>query len=208
MKILLFADLHQFNKEDINQINENDFDIIVFLGDIKASVIKYILDCFAKKKSYGVLGNHDDKNVFFSINQQLKIEEELSGRKRENIIDINLKKVIIKEVSFVGIQGVNKYKNNMIGYTDEELENVSIPDSVNILFSHDSGYCDLKDVKNDNAHIGMKKISEYRVKSKPTYHIFGHYHIDCSFQKDNVTCFCIYGCSIFDTELGKIEKVF
>lgn len=154
MKILLFADLHQFEQEKIVLISEDNFDSIVFLGDIKALTIKYIINCFPRKKIYGLLGNHDDKNVFASVNQQQKINEEFFGEKRE-INNINLKRITIDGISFIGIEGSNKYKESMIGYTEKEAEKLDIPAPVDILFSHDSGYHDMREYKMDDAHTGI-----------------------------------------------------
>ena len=208
MKILLFADLHQFEQEKIVLISEDGFDSIVFLGDIKASTIMYIINCFPGKKIYVMLGNHDDRNVFVSVNQQQKINEEFFGEKREKINNINLKRITIDGISFVGIEGSNKYKESMIGYTEKEAEKLDIPAPVDILLSHDSGYHDMKEYKMDDAHTGMKKISEYRKKEKPKFHIFGHFHVNCHFEKDDVKCFCIYGSAIFNTENGTINQIF
>ena len=91
MKILLFADLHTFYKNDLSKIVD-DYDICVFLGDIKSSTLKYITTNIREVPIYAVLGNHDDKNVFVSVNtylQELKNYEMYQGYLLENI---NLKK--------------------------------------------------------------------------------------------------------------------
>lgn len=35
-----------------------------------------------------------------------------------------------------------------------------------------------------------------------------HHHKNIQFQKQDTVCYCIYGCSIFDSETGNIKNVF
>ena len=204
MKILLFADLHQFNIDNLEKIKD-DFDIIVFLGDISASTIKAIINRFPEKKSYGILGNHDSKSIFQSINNQIEIENILMGTQKHKVIDLNLRKEELNEITFTGLEGSVKYKEHMIGYTQEEANNLTIP-SADILLSHDSGYKWMD--RYDEVHQGYEAISSYIIINKPKIHIFGHYHINKKFQIEQTSIYCIYGCSILDIETNNLEKIF
>lgn len=200
MKYLIFADLHTFNPDNLDLITEEP-DIIILLGDIKASSIYKILMYFPDKPCYGVLGNHDDESLFVSVNQYLKASPLYSTQ----IIDINLKKIEDYGLSFTGIQGSNKYKDDMVGYTQEESQVLYIPEA-DILFSHDTGYRYMG--REDEPHIGLKGISNYIEHIQPKYNIFGHYHMNQTFTKENTTCICVYGCALFNDENGEMKIYF
>ena len=202
MKILLFADLHTFYKNDLSKIVD-DYDICFFLGDIKSSTLKYIITNIKEVPIYAVLGNHDDKNVIISVNtylQELKTYEMYQGYSLENI---NLKKYEYQEITFTGIEGSEKYKYNQPGYTQEESLQLNVP-KADILFAHDTGW----NYMDDNRKIGLKGINQYIKNRQPKYHIFGHFHTNINFIEENTFCYCIYGCSIFDTEKNIIKNIF
>ena len=174
MKILLFADLHAFDKSKLNLI-EDDFDIIVFLGDITTSTIGYILSCYPDKNAYGILGNHDSASVFASVNNLLSAQRKLGLPVSNGITDIHAKRMTENGISFIGFQGSRKYKDDMIGFTETEAEAVAVAEA-DILFSHDSGYRWIKRDDDDVAHHGLKRIDHYVKDCQPKYHFFGHYH--------------------------------
>lgn len=133
MRFLIFADLHQFDQLLIDKINAQ-FDAMIFLGDINAVNLKYILNAFPDKPAYGLLGNHDDEGMLKSVNQYLKIESEILGTSLTfPIKDINIEKVVLGNISFCGLKGCVKYKNTSIGYTQKESLGLKIP-KVDILF--------------------------------------------------------------------------
>ena len=206
MKILLFADLHAFDKNKIDLI-EDDFDIIVFLGDINSSAISYILSCYPDKNAYGILENHDSASVFASVNNLLSAQRRLGLPVSNGITDIHAKRVCENGISFVGFQGSRKYKEDMIGFTEEEAEAVAVPEA-DLLFSHDSGYRWFKRNDSDIVHHGLMRIDNYIKDYQPRYHFFGHYHENLHFRKYNTDCFCIFGCSLFCTENGTIKNIF
>ena len=207
VRLLIFADLHQVDAENIKKIKKN-FDVIIFLGDIDAVVIRRILEKFSDKPAYAVLGNHDNDNVFKSVNNLLMIEKAIF---KEHFIyplmDMHLKEAVVDDITFVGLQGSVKYKDKCIGYTQGEALSLDIPPA-NILFSHDSGYHHIPYENYDTAHEGLRAISDYLEKKKPKYHIFGHHHKDLSFKQFETDCFCVYGCSVFDYEKGNMKKMF
>ena len=186
MKILLFADLHAFDKSKLNLI-EDDFDIIVFLGDITTSTIGYILSCYPDKNAYGILGNHDSASVFASVNNLLSAQRKLGLPVSNGITDIHAKRMTENGISFIGFQGSRKYKDDMIGFTETEAEAVAVADV---------------------AHHGLKRIDHYVKDCQPKYHFFGHYHKNLHLQKYNTDCFCVYGCSLFCIESGEIKNIF
>lgn len=91
MKYLIFSNLHSFNARYLELIVE-DFDILLFLGDIKASSFLRIRQYFTDKEAYAVLGNHDDKELFNFVNNQIKIYNNF-GLKMKYINDLHLKTI-------------------------------------------------------------------------------------------------------------------
>lgn len=127
MKFLLFADLHHFESTNLNKITD-DFDVIIFLGDINALTMKEILNTFPSKPSYAILGNHDSERLFDSVNNQLKTEKGFTQQSFEfPVKNINCIKVDLNEISFTGLQGSIKYKDKQIGYTQKEALLLNMP---------------------------------------------------------------------------------
>ena len=197
MKILFFSDLHNFDEENLNKIKINP-DLIVFLGDIMGKTLITIITWFPGKTYFGVLGNHDDKGLFTNINTFIR----LSGKK-EKIIDANENLLKFNGITFTGLEGCIKYKENCTGYNiDDEI----VLPKADILISHEGGYLDVDNKL--NAHQGYPQLSKYRKEFHPKYHFFGHQHVQCEFIKDNVNCYCVYQCGLFDFENKIYEKIF
>jgi Icc-related predicted phosphoesterase len=207
MKFLIFADLHQFNPLDLDKIKD-DFDIIILLGDITTAAIKCILKKFDDKPVYGIYGNHDNEGMFESVDRILDMEYEIYGKVRGNYINnINLKSEYWNDIWFTGLNGSVKYKDKMIGYSQEEALDLYIP-IANILFSHETGYLYINNKEDQKSHEGFKAISKYIKENRPKYHIFGHHHINTHFIEENTRCYCVYGCSVFDYETGNMKNIF
>jgi len=89
MKIIVFADIHgnQYTfKKFLNEINKNDYDYVLFLGDImgyyygQSYIIKKMMDM--DDKLISVLGNHDYQYLNLE-NSDLKLLTEKYGRSYE-----------------------------------------------------------------------------------------------------------------------------
>lgn len=204
MKYLLFADLHSFTPNYLDLITE-DFDVILFLGDIKASSFLVIRQYFPDKDAYAVLGNHDDKDLIRSVNKQIEMHNRI-GLKMNPINDVHLQSAKYKNDTFTGFQGCVGYKQDGVMMTQDEALYLSIP-AADILISHESGYHYVDPVI-DQCHEGFLAIAEYITKQRPKYNLFGHHHKNIQFQKQDTMCYCIYGCSIFDSETGFIQNIF
>lgn len=204
MKYLIFADLHSFNPGNLDLIVD-DFDVLLFLGDIKASSFIKIRQYFPDKRAYAVLGNHDDEGLIQSINIQIEMYNSI-GLKMHPINDIHLQNVQYKNNILAGFQGCVGYKQDGAMMTQEEASCLSIP-AADILISHESGYHYVDPVI-DQCHEGFLAISEYIIKQRPKYNLFGHHHKNIQFQKQDTMCYCIYGCSVFDSTTGNIKNVF
>lgn len=203
MKFLLFADLHSFDEENLRKIIQ-DFDYIIFLGDISASTMKTILNWFPNKKSYAVLGNHDDKDLLNSVNSfQALMSRFESGR--FPVSPLHLIAENLGECVITGFDGAVEagYKKE-ITKTQEEAMEANIP-AADILFSHETGYHYLSD---DPVHEGFRVIDQYILEKQPVLHFFGHHHKDIILKKHTTICVGIYGCSIFDVDKKNILKIF
>lgn len=199
MKILIFSDLHAFDESNIDDLNV-ECDLIVFLGDIKASSIRTIIRHFENKKYYGILGNHDDHNLFDSLNKMNQLY------RISTVENIHLKLIENDICSFTGLEGSELYGNHP-GFTQEEALKLNIP-KADIFFSHETGYHYIKEDVNDPIHQGFKAISKYIEEQKPKYHFFGHHHINCEFKIGDTYCYGIYGCSLFDYDKNEIWNIF
>lgn len=204
MKYLILADLHSFNPNYLDLITE-DFDVILFLGDIKASSFLRIRQYFPDKRAYAVLGNHDEQSLIQSVNKKIEMYNRI-GLKMNPINDIHLQNVQCKDDILTGFQGCVGYKQDRVMMTQEEASCLSIP-AADILISHESGYYYVDPVI-DQCHKGFLAISEYIIKQRPKYNLFGHHHKNIQFQKQDTMCYCIYGCSVFDSTTGNIKNVF
>ena len=206
MKFLIFADLHNFEKKMLEKIEE-EFDIIMLLGDINSSTIISILNKYPDKPVYGVYGNHDNEYLYEAVNKLLIVEREMAQEPfLYSVNNLNLSLVKVDNASFAGLQGAVKYNEASIGYTQEEAMGLIIP-AADILFSHETGYQFRKN-KRGVSHEGYKAISEYVKKHRPKYHIFGHHHIDTRFKKRKTICYGVFGCSLFDFYTGEMKKIF
>ena len=202
MQVLIFSDLHSFDKNNLNHLKEN-YDICIFLGDIKSSTLKYIITNIKAVPIYAILGNHDDNTVFLSVNNYLKQLNKYHMYNGYYLINFNLQKYNFGDYTFTGIEGAEKYKNNQPGYTQEESIALQIPEA-DILVSHDTGYNYMK----NNHHYGLLGINNYIQNKQPQFHIFGHYHVNTFLKKEKTNCYCVYGCSIFEPETNTMINIF
>lgn len=181
IKILFITDTHNcltYDKETLEKIKSyRDYDCCILLGDHSANDLYEILQIVPKEKIYGVLGNHDgwDKYKEYSIN------------------DINGKVVNIKGIRIAGISGSYKYKDSdkYALYTHEEsIEIANRLEKADILITHDKAFTQ-KEI--DEAHDGLKGITEYIYKNQIPVHIHGHLHEEKKETlKNGTVSICVY----------------
>lgn len=202
MKLLLFADLHSFDELNLSKIIQ-DFDYIIFLGDISASAMKTILNWFPNKKSYVVLGNHDDQDLLNSVNSFQALMSRFESR-RYPVSPLHLVEENLNGYKITGFDGAveSGYKKELTKTQEEAMES-DIP-TADILFSHETGYHYLSD---NPVHEGFHAIDQYILEKQPALHFFGHHHKDIILKKHTTICVGMYGCSIFDVD-KKIIKIF
>ncbi len=161
--LLIFSDTHNsliYDTSFLENLNTEEIDACLLLGDHSAQDIECILKFFPKEKVYGLLGNHDTNNdlEFYQIK------------------NIHASTVEINGVLIAGFQGCVKYKENSKAplYTQEEslLESEKFT-SADILVSHDTYFTYQS---NSPAHDGLKGITKVLYSLKVPLHIHGHLH--------------------------------
>ena len=122
-------------------------------------ITKYI----DKSKIVGVLGNHDDKDLYSLFGIPCL---------HNTIMEIN-------NIKISGINGCDKYKQNQIGLTEKEgMELVDKLPRVDILLTHAlPKNVDMKYMNNENnIHSGSSFINKYVYKNTPLAVLSGHNH--------------------------------
>lgn len=172
IKILVIADTHRSLRDEqekiIDKVREIS-DVVITLGDVPFEGLLYI------KPDYGVLGNHDSFGLLGTW-------------------DIHEKVVEVNGVTLAGFQGSSRYKDgNFPMYSQKESLDLVIP-KADILVSHDCLYHNIL----DDAHTGLKGITQYLDKYKPFLHIHGHHHKQEVYRYEETTVVSIYKCSLIE----------
>lgn len=159
--VIIITDTHGTLREQDLWALKKPYDVCFLLGDIDTYDMQLLDKYMDKTKTFGVLGNHDYKEMYESY----------------GVEDIHGRDVCIKGVTFAGFEGSAKYKyGDYIMYTQEESIEVAktIPPA-DILISHDCSY-NLVQVEEEGAHSGLKGITEYISMNHVRYNFCGHYH--------------------------------
>lgn len=188
MKILAFADLHDYCIDKIAQIDYSAYgcDLCITLGDINYQHLQAI------KKNVdlpicGVLGNHDDYGLLTKC----------------GIVSLDGITLTVKSIHFTGLSGSSRYKPDDKPLLTQK-ESITLAKQLppaDILVSHDSAF-GLYGARSDLAHCGLKGISRYIKKYKPVVNLHGHHHENCIKDGRYTTDICIFGCSVIEI-LGK-----
>lgn len=189
MNILFVADTHDglYNEEleaIIEYINNNRIvlDGIISCGDVTSldfyRLIASGLSNIPNYPIYGVLGNHDMWNT----------------QKNYSVVDLSEKAKEIYGVTFTGLSGSVRYKNEdcPMMTQEESLERAEdIPDA-DIFITHDKPLFS-EDIIKEDAHSGLKGIGKYIEEHKRCkLHIYGHMHEFSISKRKGCTSVCIY----------------
>lgn len=179
MRILIITDLHDWVISEIELIRGLKYDCCCLLGDIPETVLK-IIKQYVQTPLFGILGNHDALTTLSNC----------------GIIDINGKFVTINGVTIAGLGGSHRYKPGdypMLTQKESIAAAAACPPG-DILISHDTSFGVMK--RRDNAHCGLKGISEYIKRNKPTLNICGHYHENVHRKFKRCDILCVYRCAL------------
>ena len=94
LRIFAFADIHSPETLHLSEIKPEKYDVILTLGDISSETFDYISYMARLVKIYGVLGNHDPKEI-------------------PGLNNIHCKTVVLKDkIRLGGFGGAPKYENH------------------------------------------------------------------------------------------------
>lgn len=186
MRALLISDTHGIFNAIYSKHKDSilDFDIIFLLGDHSTTDVKIIESISNGIPICRIAGNHDTLGETQSYESfTIDLHGHLFCPETE-------------KPTFTGWQGSHRYKNSQdYGYTQKEsLEEFKKIPKADILFSHDGPFNDYK----DDAHCGLKGITQYIKHNKPKTLIFGHLHKPNHFKLDDTDCYCTYQLAWFE----------
>lgn len=177
--LLIIADLHDWTLSELEYIRELEYDCCCLLGDIPEAPLKVIKQ-LVQKPIFGVLGNHDTLTTLSDC----------------GIADLNNKSVTINGVTLAGFGCSNRYKPGEYPMLTQK-ESIAVAANCppcDILISHDTAFGIMK--RKDNAHCGLKGISNYIKRRKPKLNICGHYHENIHQNFKHCDILCIYRCAL------------
>ena len=186
LKWLFIADTHgRISMEALRNIRElsNECSSVIFMGDHSDDDLKYVIERLpAHKPMYGILGNHDRKDLYTGTQIQY-IGNEVS---------------CIDDIFVAAFDGSVKYKeSDTCMYTQEEMEEISKDFGIcDICLSHANPYI------NDNSDLpnqGYKALTEYVYKNRIPRLIHGHIHELGEYRLYNKSRVkCVYGVEVIE----------
>ncbi len=154
LNLYLLSDIHSPDYFRMMEINPDEFDVVLTLGDIDSGTIDYILFKSRWVKVFGIYGNHDPKEI-------------------PGVTALDKKIVEVNGFKISGVSGVNKYYSCFHSYSERKVKKkLKKIGYVDILISHSPPYSVSKD--EDLIHRGFKAIDDYILKFSPKYVIYGH----------------------------------
>lgn len=190
ISLLIVADLHGIFERVENRppVFDNEYDACIILGDCTYDDILNVKRFWGDRPIYGVLGNHDDKQLFVET----------------GVINLNEKVTEIAGLKFAGIEGCLKYKPHQPGYTEKSgAEMIETLGPADILISHSLPLgADERYTSKNNIHSGSKFVAKYVCDKGVPVVICGHNHTHFVKQLPNGTMVCEC-CHIHNLKIGK-----
>jgi len=154
IRIFAFSDIHSPDSFQMSELDSKDFDLVLTLGDIPRDTLGYILFMSKRIESYGILGNHDPKEIIALNNIHCRVVE-------------------FKGIKIGGFSGSLKYRDEPNQYTEKEVaKKIQRMPYVDIFISHSPPYS-VSD-QNDPVHCGFKAFDDYIEQKRPKYWLHGH----------------------------------
>jgi len=172
MKLLVIAD----DKLVGHRIPEYRPDLLVSLGDLPDKIILKVARRCACRNILAIKGNHDSPKSFPSP-----------------ILDLHLKTVQFRGLTFGGFCGAWKYKSDGDHlFEQEEVEQhlAGFP-AVDIFVAHNSPRL-VHDVE-DGVHTGFTAFNNYIARVKPRLFFHGHQHHEIRTDMGSTRVFCVFG---------------
>lgn len=184
INLLVISDTHRSLRDEQEKIIDKvrlKSDLVITLGDVPFEGLLYI------KPDFGVLGNHDSFGLLGTW-------------------DIHGKMVEKNGVTLVGFEGSSRYKDGCFPmYSQEESLKIDLL-KADILISHDRIFKGIL----DDAHTGLKGITQYLEKHSPFLHIHGHHHKQEVYKYNETTVISVYKCVFIEVKnnIIKVKELF
>lgn len=190
MKILSIADLHGSQHRlnlVLKNIERHSPELVVVCGDITqfgpAEVAKRFLDQIPVE-TVAVTGNIDSDDV-------------LKGIDESKATRLELKKIVKKDISFVGLSGINSDDF-------EFLRKKDLIDEKTVLVSHVPPH-GIQDKVFFGKHAGSKELTKIIEEYRPLLVLCGHIHEDPGYTKSNNTL--VVNCSLGKRGEGALIEI-
>lgn len=156
LNLILISDIHSPDHFLLDEVNPQEFDLILTLGDIDEPTVDYILNQGRFVHVYGVYGNHDPKMI-------------------PGLDSLDGKILFINGYKIGGISGVNEHYSCDHSYSERAIaKKLKRLGPVDILVAHAPPYATSRN--EGRKHQGFKALDEYILRYKPKYVFHGHLH--------------------------------
>jgi predicted phosphodiesterase len=154
LKVYVITDVHSPDAFNMPELDPDQFDIVVTLGDIKEDTLDYISYMSRHIPQYGVPGGHDRSLP-------------------RGVCDLHGKFVTVKGIRIGGYGGAPKYKDQPFHYREREVaRHMKRMPPVDLLITHTPPLATSMD--KDPLHQGFRAFDDYIQRCQPSYLIHGH----------------------------------
>ena len=154
LRIYALSDIHSPADFFMPEIDPEQFDLILTLGDIEEGTLDYILEMGKRVPCYGVPGNHDKA-------------------KPAGLNNLHGKVITINGVRIGGIGGARKYKDHPHHYTDLQMSMMMRRlAAADLIISHAPPLATSQD--ESPIHKGFASFDRYITRHRPQAWIHGH----------------------------------
>ena len=154
LRIFAFSDIHSPDDFEIGEIDPNQFDLVVTLGDISEATLDYILYQAKNVPCFGVPGNHDKADP-------------------AGLTNIHGKVIDFHGIRIGGIGGSRKYKDEPNHYSSRQMNwIVNRLSPADLILSHSPPLA--TSLNEDRLHQGFACFDRYIKLHKPQAWLHGH----------------------------------
>lgn len=154
LRIYALSDIHSPADFYMPEIDPDQFDLVLTLGDIEDATLDYILQMSKRVPCYGVPGNHDSPHL-------------------PGLNNLHGKAISINGIRIAGIGGARKYKDHPHHYTDLQMKMMmKLVPPADLIISHAPPLA--TSTKEDRIHQGFSSFDHYIEKHQPQVWLHGH----------------------------------
>jgi predicted phosphodiesterase len=172
LKVYAIADIHSPDAFSMPELDPDQFDVVVTLGDIGEDTLDYISYMSRRVPQFGVPGGHD---------RLLPL----------GVGDLHGKVVTVKGIRIGGFGGAPKYADRPFHYDEREVtKQMRRMPPVDLLVTHTPPLATSMD--KDPLHRGYRAFDHYIQRCTPLYLVHGHLEQNYKAQVQHTT---VYGIS-------------